>query len=159
MKIKAGNQAPIEIVDDQFTVPVRIYGEDGVTLVDVGGLLEDIATNTSNITIKADTINLNTDGLETLLTNIYNKLIGTLAIQLYGSNAKEPFSGSTTVTYTFTQTMRGLVVSNDGASALTFTVNAYTFTVNANEVWDYLLDPFTQVTITTTVAYRCWGRG
>ena len=80
-------------------------------------------------------------------------------VAVSGSNAKEPFSGSTTVTYTFTQTMRGLVVSNDGASALTFTVNAYTFTVNANEVWDYLLDPFTQVTITTTVAYRCWGRG
>ncbi|MEW9697958.1 hypothetical protein [Paenibacillus sp. SI8] len=80
-------------------------------------------------------------------------------VVLSGGNAKEPFNGSTTTTKTFTKAMNGLVISNDGASDLTFTIGADTYTVRAGEVFDDRFDPFTQVTVTTSVAFRAYGRG
>jgi len=76
---------------------------------------------------------------------------------IVGSLAKEPFSGSTTATHTFTQPMNGFSISNDGLSSLTFTIGTDTYTVLAGEVLSLLFSPFTQVTVTTTVAYRAWG--
>ncbi len=74
-----------------------------------------------------------------------------------GSLAKEPFSGSTTVTHTFTQLMNGFSISNDGISNLTFTIGSDTYTVKEGETWEYHLSPFTEVTVTTTEPYRAWG--
>lgn len=80
-------------------------------------------------------------------------------MQLTGSNAKEPFSGSANITKTFTQSMRGFVISNDGAADLTFTIGTATFTVKTGEVFSEYFSPFTQVTVTTTNAFRAYGRG
>lgn len=82
-----------------------------------------------------------------------------LPVQEQGGNASEPFSGSATVTHTFTKPMRYFVITNDDAtSALTFTIGTSTFTVKAGEVFEERFAPFTQVTITTTVAFRAYGR-
>lgn len=80
-------------------------------------------------------------------------------VELTGSNAKEPFNGSANTTKTFAQSMRGFVISNDGASDLTFTIGTATFTVKAEEVFSESFASFTQVTVTTTVAFRAYGRG
>jgi hypothetical protein len=82
-----------------------------------------------------------------------------LPTQLTGSNAKQPFSGSTTVTHTFTSPMKGFIISNDGAADLTFTIGTDTYTVKAGEVFEEGFDAFTQVMVTTTVPFRAYGRG
>lgn len=79
-------------------------------------------------------------------------------VQLTGSNAKEPFSGTANITKMFTKQMKGFVISNDGASDITFTIGTDTYTVKAGEVFGESFDAFTQVTITTTVPYRAYGR-
>lgn len=84
---------------------------------------------------------------------------GSSDMVLTGSNAKEPFNGTTNISKTFTQSMRGFVITNDGASDLTFTIGTTTFIVKAGEVFQEYFAPFTQVTITTTVPYRAYGRG
>lgn len=80
-----------------------------------------------------------------------------VSTSVVGSLAKEPFSGSTNVTHTFTQSMNGFVISNDGAADLTFTIAGDTYTVKGGEVFKERFAPFTQVIITTTVAYRAYG--
>lgn len=80
-----------------------------------------------------------------------------VANALTGSKPQEPFNGSTTVTHAFTKSMSGFGITNDGASDLTFTIGADTYTVKAGETWEYPVDAFAQVTITTGVAYRAWG--
>lgn len=83
---------------------------------------------------------------------------GASFVQLTGSKPKEPFSGTSTITKTFTQSMNGFGISNDDTSiSLTFTLNGDTWTIKAGETWEYSTDPFTQVTITTNVAFRAWG--
>lgn len=52
-----------------------------------------------------------------------------------------------------------LSVSNDGASSLTIEVNGLTITVLAGEVFDDDFEPFTSVTVTSSVAYRIIIRG
>lgn len=86
---------------------------------------------------------------------------GSHAVQtsLTGSNAKEPFSGSTTTTKTFSKSMRGFVITNDGVADLTFTIGTDTFTVKQGETFAEPFDPFTQVTVTTNQPFRAWGRG
>ena len=82
---------------------------------------------------------------------------GSTPVVVVGSLAKEPFSGSSNKEHTFTQPMNGFSISNDGLSSLTFTIGTDTYTVLAGEVLSLLFSPFTQVTVTTTVAYRAWG--
>jgi len=93
----------------------------------------------------------------TVVKNINGKLVN--EDYQSASNAKEPFSGSVNKDHTFTKAMTGFVISNDGASNLTFTINSYTFTLKPGEIFDECFEPFTQVSITTSVAYRAWGRG
>lgn len=80
-------------------------------------------------------------------------------IQLIKTRAKEPFSGSATVTHTFTQTMKGLVITNDGDVDLTISVLGENWTVRPGEVLDEEFGDFTQVTVTTTVPFRAYGKG
>jgi hypothetical protein len=76
------------------------------------------------------------------------------SIQL-GTRIKDSFSGSATITKTYTNSMRGFVIMNDDATNdLTFTINNLTMTVKAGEGFDGQFDPFTSVTVTTTVAFR-----
>ena len=82
---------------------------------------------------------------------------GSTPVVVVGSLAKEPFSGSTTYIKNFTNPMNGFCISNDGLSSLTFTIGADTYTVLAGEVLSLQFSSFTQVTVTTTVAYRAWG--
>src|SRR5690242_13245571 len=65
-----------------------------------------------------------------------------------GRSAKQPFSGTANTTYTFTNSMRGFVISNDGVADLTFTISGDTYTVKSGEVFDDVFDPFTVVTVT-----------
>ena len=84
---------------------------------------------------------------------------GNLLTKLTGSNATEPFFGSSSITHTFTKTMYGFVISNDDdISSLTFTIGTDTFTVLPRETWDYPVAPFTEVTVTTSIPFRAWGR-
>lgn len=82
---------------------------------------------------------------------------GNLKTSISGSLAKEPFSGSANVTHTFTQPMNGFVISNDGTADLTFTIGTDTYTVKQGEVFKERFTSFTQVIITTTMAYRAYG--
>ena len=75
------------------------------------------------------------------------------------AKAKEPFSGTTNFTKTFSKPMNGIVISNDGASDLTIAIGTDTYTVKAGEVFSEMFEPFTQVTVTTTVPYRAYGLG
>lgn len=77
-------------------------------------------------------------------------------------NAREPFSGSETVTHTFTTPMTGFCITHDGAETdpdLTFTIGNDTFTVKPGEVFSEDFDEFIEVTITTSSPYRAYGRG
>lgn len=95
--------------------------------------------------------------LMNFLSRFLNAAKDAFNVQLSGSKPQEPFSGSATVTHTFTKSMNGFGITNDGTGDLTFTIGSDTFTVKTNETWEYPVDVFTQVTITTTVAYRAWG--
>jgi hypothetical protein len=75
------------------------------------------------------------------------------------AKAKEPFSGTSNFTKTFSKPMNGIVISNDGASDLTITIGTDIFTVKAGEVFSEMFEPFTQVIVTTTVPYRAYGLG
>lgn len=82
-----------------------------------------------------------------------------MQVSVTGSIVKDQWNGSANITKSFASARKSLLISNDGASDLTFTVNGMTFTVKPTEVFDESFDPFTSVTITTTSAYRAWARG
>jgi len=82
-----------------------------------------------------------------------------VTVVLPTKNAKEPFSGSQDTTHTFSTPMTGFCISNDGDQDLTFTIGTDTFTVKAGEVFSEDFEEFTEVTITTTVPFRAYGRG
>lgn len=67
-------------------------------------------------------------------------------------------SANTTKTYD-TNCVMGLKIKNDGASAITVTVNGLTMSILASEVFDEAVQPTNTFTITATVAFRCWVRG
>lgn len=73
--------------------------------------------------------------------------------------AEEPFSGNATVTHTFAKPMDYFVITNDDTTNnLTFTIGSKTVTVAPKENFDDKFDPFTSVTVTTTVAFRAYGK-
>ena len=74
-------------------------------------------------------------------------------------SAKQPFNGSSSQTFNFGSKMRGLVISNDVTTDLTFTINGETYTVKGGEVFEELFDPFTQVVITAQGEYRGYVKG
>lgn len=77
---------------------------------------------------------------------------------LFGNNImKDYFTGSTNVTHPFQQLMSGFVISNDGTSDLTITINSLTITVKSGEVFGESFEPFSQVSINTNVPYRAYG--
>lgn len=77
----------------------------------------------------------------------------------YNLKAKQPFSGSSNTTHTFTEPMRGFVIINDGDSDLTFDIEGAVFTVKSNEKFKEEFEPFARVEITTTSAFRAYGLG
>lgn len=75
--------------------------------------------------------------------------------------AKEPFSGNSNTTKTFTRSMESFVISHDGNVGdpdITFTINGDTFTIKQGEIFDEMIEPFQMVTVTTTVPFRAYGR-
>ncbi|MGO4496436.1 fibronectin type III domain-containing protein [Paenibacillus sp. 2RAB27] len=70
---------------------------------------------------------------------------------------KDAFSGSANITKTTSGS--SVVISNDGSNSLSLVVNGITVIVVAGEVKEYLFDPFTQVTVTTTVPFRAYVKG
>lgn len=82
--------------------------------------------------------------------------IAPLSNKPIGKTVKDAFSGNATVTKTYGTAKTGILLTNDGASDVTMTVNGLTNTIKPTEVFDMLFDPFTSVTITTTSAYRAW---
>lgn len=74
-------------------------------------------------------------------------------------NVVNYFSGS--VNYTINRSSGNwisLLITNDGASDLTITVNSLIMTVRSGESLDEDFADFNQVSIITTVAYRIWLR-
>jgi hypothetical protein len=70
-------------------------------------------------------------------------------------------SGTGDATKTFPSECLELSVSNDSETPLTFTVGAFSYTLEALEVWEDAVPTFTQVTIDADAAgsWRVWGRG
>jgi hypothetical protein len=66
------------------------------------------------------------------------------------------FAGSTTATHATTDSCYGFTIINDGASDLTFTINGITITVKSGECFRGEFNNYASVTVTTTVAYRCY---
>jgi len=75
---------------------------------------------------------------------------------LAGTVVKDYISASADTTEEYTENMYGVEIANDGASALTFTVNSMTIAINAGETKSFVFDAFTTKTITSTVAFRAW---
>ncbi len=68
--------------------------------------------------------------------------------------AKEAWEGNADETKTFESSRRGFNIVNDGDADLTFTINGTTRRVKASESYSGAFDPFTEVSIVTTVPYR-----
>lgn len=71
---------------------------------------------------------------------------------------KDVFSSSANLTRQYSNSVYGFVISNDGASALTYTINGITMTVEAGEVSERYFDAFTKVSISSTVPYRAYAK-
>lgn len=67
--------------------------------------------------------------------------------------AKDGFSGSTSKTIPFSAVMNSLVITNDGASNLTFTVLGNVYTLSPDVTFDEELEPFQSITVTATDSY------
>lgn len=68
---------------------------------------------------------------------------------------KDYFEGSSNITKTYTDSMVGFDISNDHTTTgLTFTINDLTIPVKASETYSANFEPFTSLTITTSVPYR-----
>jgi hypothetical protein len=72
---------------------------------------------------------------------------------------KDYFDGSSNTTHTFSQSMHGLTISNDGENDLAITINGMNISVKSGEVFSDRFDPYTQVTVNTTGAFRAYGLG
>lgn len=84
---------------------------------------------------------------------------GSYSIEL-GTRVKDVFSGSANITKNYGSNMRGIVILNDDTTNdLTFTINSLTLTVKAGEGFDGMFDPFTSITVTTTVPFRAIVKG
>jgi hypothetical protein len=79
-------------------------------------------------------------------------------MQINRGRAEQPFSGSTNITKTFTNPCTSFVISNDGASDLTITINGASWVIKGGEVFDEDFAPFKQVAIVTAVPYRAYVR-
>lgn len=79
-------------------------------------------------------------------------------VSFKGTQASEPFSGDFNKTHTFSKTMSGFVISNDGDSDLTFIIHFESYLVKAGEVFDSNFPAFQEVEIITSVPYRAYGR-
>lgn len=77
--------------------------------------------------------------------------------------ANGAFNGSSNKVLTWPKTQRAFVIANDDATAsLTFTIyntSNFTHTLKAGESFDELVEPYTNVSVTATTAYRGYGRG
>lgn len=64
------------------------------------------------------------------------------------------FSGNSNTTYTCPKSCNAFSIKNDGSSNLSFTINGITITVKPNEEFSDSFEWFSEVTVTTTVAFR-----
>ena len=74
------------------------------------------------------------------------------------TRAKDGFTGTANKTIQLSGTAEELLLVNDGTSPLTFTTGVFTFTLGPGEVFDEGLDPFRELKITATGAYRGYVR-
>ncbi|KRE75541.1 fibronectin type III domain-containing protein [Paenibacillus sp. Soil750] len=91
------------------------------------------------------------------ISDQYEPLLGSNGgIKMLLPKAKGSFSGSTSITKTFTSNMDGFVITNDGTSDLSFTINTDTYVVKGGEVFDAFFEPFNSIQISTNSAYRAY---
>ncbi|ANY67727.1 hypothetical protein BBD42_15580 [Paenibacillus sp. BIHB 4019] len=74
------------------------------------------------------------------------------------AKALKAFSGTATSTISMPKIMNELVICNDGAANLTFTVSGETFTLRPGYTFDEELEPFKEITVTATDAYFGYAR-
>lgn len=105
-----------------------------------------------------ETTNLKLQSMESKMVDVMNGTASN-STKIVGGSAKEPFNGSTDVTHTFTQTMRGFVITNDGLTDdITVTIDGGEYLVRAGETFIETFEPFTVVEIKTTSPYRAYGK-
>lgn len=69
-------------------------------------------------------------------------------------SVKDSFSGTVGKARTLTGSCYGAIVSNDGDSSLSYTINGLTMSVSAGAVVEKSFNGFTQISVTSTVPYR-----
>lgn len=90
-------------------------------------------------------------------TDRFEVLEGNLGGPYYthrGTVAMEAWEGNGSETKTFSSPRYGFAISNDGTADLTFVINGQTRKVMPGEAYSALFEPFTNVTINASSAYR-----
>ncbi|MBB6446450.1 hypothetical protein [Bacillus benzoevorans] len=79
---------------------------------------------------------------------------GAASMYQLGSIVHDAWSGSANATKTFTKQCFGFALKNDGAGDVVVTIGTLTFTIKAGESFNGNFEPFSEITIATTSAYR-----
>jgi hypothetical protein len=82
----------------------------------------------------------------------YKPLDGPITVQ-------DAFADTANVTKTYSSSMSGFAVQNDGTTNLTFTINGLTITVKPTEGFEDIFEPFTSVQVNATGAFRAVVKG
>jgi hypothetical protein len=78
---------------------------------------------------------------------------------LLNPKVRDSFSNTTNVTKNYTNPMCGFAIQNDGTANLTVTINGMTITVKPTEGFEENFEPFTQVQVVASGAFRAIVRG
>ncbi|MED3911551.1 BppU family phage baseplate upper protein, partial [Peribacillus simplex] len=124
------------------------------TITDLKFLINDMHVNGTGVDVKArkklDDLAINFGEIESRLGVKDN----TKKMVLVASGSE--FSHTGNITKTFTDKHHGFSIINEGTSSLSFTINDLTFTVKGGESFKEGFAPFTEVSITSTGAYRAY---
>lgn len=79
-------------------------------------------------------------------------------MQLSGYKARDAFSGSRSTKVKTSDTMNSLVITNDGAANLTFTIHGNTYTLRPGYTFDEELEPFDFIDINASDSFFGYTR-
>ena len=151
------NNTPVNVAE-LFTQLAEAIGEKSETPAanTFLALLQAIEANTSNITISAETVNLNTDSLEALLADVISALIGTLNVYISGNVVAEmkDQSDATADVLTFSENINAIEIYHSEATPQEFVVNGLTLIIAAGG-WRSPIGGVSAATITIPTGLNC----